>query len=436
MTTGGIIVACASAPGRSARAIVRVSGDGCLDLLSELIRPLPRGRSAARASFDLGGLGLPVGVLVFRAPASYTGEDSVEILLPGNPALVDRVVGALLTIDGVRQAEPGEFTARAFLNGKLSLDQAEGVGHLIAAERDDQLRAGKELLSGAEGAACRAWAEEVTTLLALVEAGIDFTDQEDVVPIAPAELARRVRTLADEIEGRVGGGVVREAGSALPRVVLVGEPNAGKSTLFNALLGRVRVVVSETPGSTRDVIAEELDLSDVSAAPVRVELCDLPGLDAGAGGEAGRAAQVAANEAIERGDVLIHCDPSGRFAGLGRDDVVVIRVRTKGDLPGEGGMAVCALDGWRLDVLKRAIGDAVGGGGSGLPARRAGVLVRTRDALREALGHIDVGAHALDGPELVAGSLRAALDALGELTGAVHPDEVIGRLFSSFCVGK
>ena len=436
MATGGIIVACASAPGRSARGIVRVSGEGCLEALSEVVRPLPRERSAASARLDLGGRELPVGVLVFRGAASYTGEDAAEILLPGNPVLVERVIGALLALDGVRQAEPGEFTARAFLNGKLTLDQAEGVGHLIASERDDQIRAAEELLSGAEGAACRAWADEVASLLALVEAGIDFTDQEDVVPIAPAELARRVRTLADAIGARVGTGAVREAGSALPRVVLVGEPNAGKSTLFNALLGRVRVVVSETPGSTRDVIVEELDLSDVCAAPVRVELCDLPGLDACPAGEAGRAAQVAASEAIERGDVLIHCDPTGRFAPLERDDAVVIRVRTKGDLPGEGGMAVCALDGWRLDVLKRAIGDAVSGGGPGLPARRVGVLVRTRDALREAAGHIDEDARSLDEPELVAGSLRAALDALGELTGAVHPDEVIGRVFSSFCVGK
>jgi tRNA modification GTPase len=391
---------------------------------------------------------LPVLVSAYYAPHSYTGEDSAEVQLPSNPTLIERLLGALTEFEGCRLANPGEFTARAYLNGKLTLDQAEGVAATVAATTTEQLEAARALLAGAAGAEYRAWADEVTTLLALVEAGIDFTDQEDVVAIAPAQLRSRVEKVQAQLAAHLGHAEGHEAGHAMPRVALVGRPNAGKSTLFNALLGRRRAVTSPVAGTTRDVLAEELDLCrDVPGAPV-VLLEDLAGLDAGSqihGLEAH--ATVAAHRAIEEADVLLWCDPSGRFdaAPLGVQNLgaAVIRVRTFGDQPRGGAtredLSVCALDGWNLGTLRRAIADAA------TSARAAGVaalLPRHRRAMQDAAGALaDAAVSApeaarLENPELTATALRSALDALSELVGQISPDDVLGRVFATFCVGK
>jgi tRNA modification GTPase len=338
-------------------------------------------------------------------------------------------------IESVRLAGPGEFTARAYLNERMSLDQAEGIAAVIAAESAEQLAAAGELLSGATGDVYRAWAEELATLLALVEAGIDFTDQEDVVAIAPEELRGRLAVLTAAIRERIGGEGVVEASAGLPRVVLVGEPNAGKSTLFNALLGRERAVVSAEAGTTRDVLEEPLDLTGALPGAGRVTLVDMAGLD-----RTGAASQEAARASIARADVLVHCDPGGRFEGLSGGKPA-IRVRTKADLlrpegtgetPVPREISVCALDGWNLNVLRRAIADAACG------SRNAGaalLLPRHRRTLAEAAARME-DAKRSGGPEVVASHLRQALDALGELVGRISPDDVIGRVFATFCVGK
>jgi tRNA modification GTPase len=266
---------------------------------------------------------------------------------------VERVVARLSAIEGVRAAGPGEFTARAYLNDKLTLDQAEGIAATIAAESEEQLSAARGLAEGRTGDVYRAWAEELATLLALVEAGIDFSDQEDVVPISPADLARRLDMVARQLEGHLGAAAGREHADALPRVVLAGSANAGKSTLFNALLGRRRAVVSDVAGTTRDVLEEELDLSRDRGGAGRVMLVDVAGLDAAAGGLIEESAQLAAQRAIESADVILHCDPTARFAVGGKGwRASTVRVRTKSDLPGasdENAIRVCALDGriWR-----------------------------------------------------------------------------------------
>jgi tRNA modification GTPase len=382
-------------------------------------------------------------VLLIRLPAprSYTGEESFEVLMPGNPNLVGRVVELLTANPGVRPAGPGEFSARALLNDRLTLDRAEGVLALITARREDELRAARRLSEGEAGERYRDWSGRIANLLALVEAGIDFTDQEDVVPITPAELSMRLRTLADELETYAGGAAGREARRDLPRVVLAGEPNAGKSTLFNALLGRRRVVSSPEAGTTRDVI-EETWLPAGPGGP-EVILCDLPGLDESAGGacdveRANRAAQQAARAAIERADLVVWCDPSGRFeSATGR----AVRVRTKADQPGPASadLSVCALDGWNLEALRRAIADSVDAAApsalSAVAPRHARALAQASSCLRRAESLVGEGLVPAS-PELVAAELRRALDAFDDLAGRVSPDQVLGRVFAAFCVGK
>ncbi|MCC6322006.1 MAG: 50S ribosome-binding GTPase [Phycisphaerales bacterium] len=462
MTSLPTIVAVASGWGHSPWGLVRVSGSRVGDLIAELVDPAAfADRTIVRAGFRLGSGGglLPCWAMRGLGPRTYTGEDALELLVPGNPLVLERVLGRLCGLrgGGVREATPGEFSARAYLNGKLTIEQAEGVAAAIAAQNERQLGSASALLLGQTGARYRAWAEDLATLLALVEAGIDFTDQEDVVPIPPRDLASRLGALRGTIGEVLGGAHGVERASRSPRVVLAGRPNAGKSTLFNALLGRRRAVESPVAGTTRDVLEEPLDLSrDVAGGPM-VMLVDVAGLDralAVGGGAIDAAAQAAAAEAIGRAEVVVLCDPTGRFdlavpaRPFAGGERTVIRVRTKADQPlvGSGGgtdadLHVCALDGWRMPALKRAIADAVWGveqsdaGGWVLPRhRRALAVAAGRIAAAGAL--IDPAARALANPETVADELRAALDALGEVTGAISPDDVIGRVFATFCVGK
>jgi tRNA modification GTPase len=493
MRAGDTIIALASPPGRSARAIIRISGPATHTLLNSVLGPLGAGEANATSTAQSNACGpallrlphptsdlqhptspaIPVVLSVFHSPRSYTGEDAAEVQLPGNPTLIERVLSMLAAHEGVRFAGPGEFTARAYLAGKMTLSQAEGVAATIAATNTDQLAAARSLLEGRAGADYRRWADELTTLLALVESGIDFTDQEDVVPIAPAALLTRIDALRDHLATHLGHAKGHEPAHALPRVALVGQPNAGKSTLFNALLGRKRAVTSPISGTTRDVLAEELDLSkDAPGAPT-VLLEDLAGLDdvgcgmsdvgceqalpvptshiphptsnpapSSAAHESQRTARVAASQA----DLLLWCDPTGRFDPAALDIAVqapIIRVRTFADQPTSTAtredLAVCALDGWHLTQLRRAIAQAA------TTSRAAGVaalLPRHRRAMIDAGGHLAQAAASipptprLPTPELTATALRSALDALGELVGQITPDEVLGRVFATFCIGK
>jgi tRNA modification GTPase len=230
----------------------------------------------------------------------------------------------------------------------------------------------------------------------------------------------------------------------LPRVVFAGSANAGKSTLFNALLGRRRAVVSEVAGTTRDVLEEELDLSRDRGGAGRVMLVDVAGLDAAPGGLIEESAQLAAQRAIESADVILHCDPTARFAVGGKGwGASTIRVRTKSDLPGASdgnAIRVCALDGTNLATLKCAIADqacsARSAGLSSLLPRHRRAIAAAAARVGEAIDSFDSGSPRLANPELVADALRAGLDEIGELVGRISPDDVIGRVFATFCVGK
>ncbi len=455
MPTGGTIAAVASPPGRSHSALIRLSGPAARDAARELCGITGWTRGLLRASLALPGSvtpatrALPALALVMPQPASFTGEDTLELLIPGNPHLVRRVLDALLTIDGVRQAEPGEFSARAYLNGRMSIDQAEGIAQKIAAENSDQLRDADALMDGSHADRLREHADVLTTCLALVEAGVDFSDQEDVVPITPGDLRARIASVREDLGSMLTSSRGNEPGRERPEVVLVGAPNAGKSTLFNALLGRPRAIVSERAGTTRDALAEPLDLSRDAPGAGSVTLVDLAGVDGVAIDDTDAAAQSRARERIRLADVLVWCDPDGSFEARGftpDPETRTVRVRTKSDLPSpqprgsvRGVIALCALDGTNTATLRRAIADAAAGSGvagaASLPRHRRAIRESER-WLGEAMLRIDPDDRALSEPELVAGALRSAIDALGELTGPVGTEDLLARVFSAFCVGK
>lgn len=447
MLTGGTIVARASSAGVSPRAIVRLSGPGTHDALATILRQRIDAPGAHNAALKLGSRDLACAVISFAPGRSYTGEAGAEIQLPGAPHLVDRVIASLLEIEGVRLANPGEFTARAYLTGRLTAEQAEGVMAVIAAHNDAELDASRKLLAGETGRAYAQIADEIATCLALVESGIDFVEEEDVIAIPRAELIDRLRALIGRINKLTEGRDGREHRRAETRAVLAGPANAGKSTLFNALLGRERAVTSETAGTTRDAIEERFD---PGPGEPTVTLIDIAGLDDALtkGSTVDARAQSMARDVIESCDITILCDPSGAFEthGLDLSGRTVLRVRTKGDLAtGEptADLRVCALDGWNLGALKRAIADAAlasssaGADASSVLPRHARALHASRERLEEALSTCEAGAgDALDDPELTASALRAALDETSELAGEISPDDVLGRIFASFCIGK
>ncbi|TVS03183.1 MAG: hypothetical protein EA423_08705 [Phycisphaerales bacterium] len=458
MALDDTIAAIASPPGRSPRAILRVSGPHTRSLLESILSlqngadEPPQSRCAFAARLKLSSqsgdtLLLPVLVLRFVAPKSYTGEDGAEILLPGNPLLAQRVLDLIVSHDGVRRAGPGEFSARAYLNNRLTLDEAKGVSMLIAAATDEERAAAAKWMKGEAGETCRRWGDELTELLALVEAGIDFTDQEDVVAIEPAELASRAGALASEIQAALGPASAA-ATSTEPKVALVGAPSAGKSTLFNALLGRRRAVTHEDPGTTRDVLAEPLSLDESDPGAPRILLLDLPGLDADpASSPSARAAQASARAALDEADLLLWCDPTARFQTPPAAGRPTIRVRTKADMPApplpgapslstpSPDLELSAFDPAGVAALKALIAGrcerAPGSGDLAVSRHHRRSLAAAADLL-SGLASEGPGAD----PSVAAERLRTALDHLGELLGRIPPDEVIGRVFARFCVGK
>lgn len=432
MEASATIVAVASPPGHALRGIVRLSGPDALEICG-----LPVDAPAGVARCVLPSSGMPALAVVSRAPRSFTGEDCVELLLPGHPALLDEAVRACIE-RGARGAEPGEFAARSWLNGKRSIDEAEGIAMAIAATSDAQLRAAQRLQQGEAAQAVNASRDSVATLLALVEAGIDFTDQEDVVAIGGLALADRLEPIVANLRALHAAPVAGALEQPLPWIVLAGPPNAGKSSLFNALLGHERTVASPHAGTTRDAVPEPMSVGGQEAM-----LVDAPGIESPRSA-LDAAMQEQARQAMARASLIVRCvPPAAELPGTASRELVVLTKMDDGGIAPPGTIATSAHRGHGLDALRAELATRLGSTQASASAEGAALLPRHRAAIDASIVELQsaatlarAGRAALPDAELVAAHLRAGLDALGSIGGSVTPDDVIGLVFARFCVGK
>jgi tRNA modification GTPase len=440
------IAAVASPPGRGGIGVVRISGPRAMAILNAIAGRVPPARRAALAQFrDACGRPIDRGLaLYFPGPASYTGDDVAELHGHGGPVVMDLLLAAALEA-GARVARPGEFTERAFLNGRLDLAQAEAVADLIASATASAARSAARSLTGEFSARVELLKQALTSIRISVEAGIDFPE-DDVDELAPGALLGRIDALAVELDALVGGaaqGVLRNEGLTL---AIVGRPNAGKSSLLNRLAGADRAIVTPLPGTTRDVLTERIDLGGI---PVRI--ADTAGLRVAQdpieseGVRRARLEIAAADGVLLVADATVREDPATLIReerlALGR----VIVVWNKVDLVDADcalprvdvrAVRISALTGAGFDELiaeiKRAAGVRDDEGGFSARRRHVDALTRTRAHVERARSALRDGA-AL---ELAAEDLRAAQRALGEILGEVSSDELLGAIFSSFCIGK
>ncbi|HZC15819.1 MAG TPA: tRNA uridine-5-carboxymethylaminomethyl(34) synthesis GTPase MnmE [Caulobacteraceae bacterium] len=447
------IFALASAPGRAAVAIVRLSGSGTVAALQALTGAPPKSRRPILRVLRRPGDGAPLDralVLWFPRPQSYTGEDVAELHLHGGAAVIDGVTETLLGL-GLRLALPGEFTRRAFESGKLDLSQAEAIGDLVEAETDAQRRQALAQLGGDLARRHAKWREALIEALALLEAAVDFPDED-----LPDEVARGAVPLVShvgaEIDTALADGERGERVREGFRIALIGAPNAGKSSLLNALAGRDAAIVTATPGTTRDIVEVALDL-----AGYRVVIGDTAGLrgpKSAVEAEGVRRAAALAETADLR---LVVVDAAAKDKRW-REAAVLARggdicVLNKRDLaPPPAGAAVSAwATGHDLAVANISAARGIGlaqlrealtarvvkalAGGEFPAATRA----RHRQDLIAARGHLTRATRALLTPvevELAAEDVRLAARSLARITGRVDPEDVLDQVFARFCIGK
>jgi len=478
------IVALSSAAGPGARAIVRLSGPNASTVVASLFVPLSpeeagfgvrgnRGRKLIPGSVRLTGVHspLPTTLYFFPAPRTYTGQDLAELHTISSPPLVERLIADLLAA-GARPAQPGEFTMRAFLAGKKDLPQAEAVLAVIEANSDADLTDALAQLAGGVTQPLTQLRDDLLNLLADVEAALDFVD-EDIEFVSKTATLNRISAgmahltnLRRQLDGRTVSGRTF-------RVALVGEPNAGKSSLFNALVGGAAAIVSPVAGTTRDYLTARLTLDGVG-----VELTDTAGVQPALDAIDAKAQQLGQAEAA-RADLLLWCVPvadpadDSRRAALARAAAEVLLVRTKADRSfpsplgergrGEGESGLGGQESPSPPTpLPQGRGEQAFPGevrasvlhSAGIAPLRAALTERAAAFARSPLApsqsrcrhHVETALNRLraahrhavfdDPPELLALALRQALDQLGEMTGAIHTNDLLDRIFSRFCIGK
>ena len=440
------IFAPVTAPGRAALAVVRLSGPRAGEALKALAGRLPAARRASVRPLRWQGQTLDEAVVLWMpGPASYTGEDCAELSLHGGPAVVEAVIEALAAL-GLRLAEPGEFTRRAFQNGKLDLAQAEAVADLIDAETAEQARQALAQLGGGLSQRYEAWREILIEALAQLEAAVDFPDED-----LPEDVAARARPALERLLIEIDAALVDEARGRRVRegyrVALVGAPNAGKSSLLNALAGRDAAIVTATPGTTRDVIEVPLVL-----AGYKVLLADTAGVREASEeieAEGVRRARAWAAEADRRLWVVDAAASDDQW----RHALELVRpgdfcLLNKGDLPAgdDGAAAAEEAEARGVQVILTSL--KVAGCGAVTEALTEDVVaalsasefpaatrLRHAERLREAQERV-IAALSADAVELAAEDVRLAARALAQVTGRVDPEDVLDRVFSSFCIGK
>lgn len=421
-------------------AVVRLSGGGVRETLRAMIGTVPEPRHARLAAIrDAQGAVLDRGLtLFFPGPASFTGEDCAELHLHGGRAVVAAVMAALGARPGLRPAEPGEFTRRAFVNGKVDLTGAEALADLITAETEAQRRFALASGEARHEAIYGAWRERLIRARAMIEAELDFSDEEDVPgSVADAVWADMAR-LRGEMESHADryrdAEIIREG----YRVVILGAPNAGKSSLLNALAQRDIAIVTEEPGTTRDALETALDINGA-----KVMVTDTAGIRA----RPGRVEAIGIERAMEKAaaaELIVALeDATAPVTVSVPEGARTLRVASKIDLPmapsvdaGNYGLLLSARTGQGMDALIARIGEA-----AAAHTRHAGETLPFRERhvglLREAVAHL-TRAEAMDaaGLELRAEELRLAGAALGRIAGTVDVEDVLDTIFSQFCIGK
>lgn len=430
MAEAATIFALASARGRAGVAVIRVSGPLAHDAVRLLCGSLPTARKASLRNILWRDELIDEAIVVsFDEGHSFTGEKSAEFQVHGSVAVIARLLRCLGEIEGLRVAEPGEFTRRAMENGRLDLTQVEGLADLVDAETEAQRRQAMRVMTGALGAKVAEWRAGLIRAAALIEATIDFADEEVPVDVSP-EVRAIISRLLTEFEGVVAASRGSERIRDGFEVAIVGSPNAGKSTLLNALAGRDAAITSEIAGTTRDVIEVRMDI-----AGLPVTLLDTAGLRE----STDRVEQIGIARAIERANAadlrlfLLQSASEELTVQPVPDDITVLG---KGDLTGDSA-AISGLTGQGIDWLLGQIGERlsrrVPGSGLLIRERQRNAVLQAAGALRSALVALDSSAGA---SEIVALELRSAIHALEVMVGRVGVETLLGEIFASFCIGK